>query len=61
MTSRQKTIDQIEPTSPTSVHVLFVKGQPVAVSSKPFELPQYGDPSAISQQAYSTTPKESCV
>lgn len=38
------------------VHVLFVKGKPVAASDTPYSLPHYGDQSAIRQQSYTNTP-----
>lgn len=38
--------------SATPVYVLFVHGKPVAVSSAPFELPSYGDQSALHQVQY---------
>jgi hypothetical protein len=40
----------------TPVHVLFVKGKPVAASDKPYTPSEYGDQSAIRQQIYTNTP-----
>lgn len=43
-------------TPQASVHVLFVKGKPVAASDTPYSLSTYGDQTAIHQQIYTNTP-----
>jgi hypothetical protein len=44
---------ELAPASLPSAHVLFCHGKPVAVSSEPFLLPEYGDNSALKQVCYS--------